>query len=188
VHPAQQEQLLAADSGALGTLKKAGTMLKGTLKGFGLNTLKRLTGGTVKKSTTVSDAELAKIKGKIVDEWKRLRGLDKDGARRQYMEIIQSWDGYGSNLFEVEQTTNKAWPKELWLAISLNGVGIYVRGERKRLGFYKYETVLSFGAPVANKYKIMVDNVGSMLFDTTMVLEIAKLMKEYIKEIVTRRR
>ena len=59
---------------------------------------------------------------------------------------------------------------------------------RKRLAFYKYETVLSFGAPVANKYKIMVDNVGSMLFETNMVLEIAKLMKEYIKEIVTRRR
>jgi myosin X len=75
---------------------------------------------------------------------------------------------------------------------------------RKRLAFYRYETVLSFGAPVANKYKIMVDNVGSMLFETNMVslvrvscfslltatqvLEIAKLMKEYIKEIVTRRR
>ncbi len=59
------------------------------------------------------------------------------------------------------------------------------------------------------QYKIMVDNVGSILFETTMVrvlsillqcvvdvlfffsfqvLEIAKLMKEYIKEIVTRRR
>jgi hypothetical protein len=34
----------------------------------------------------------------------------------------------------------------------------------------------------------MVDNVGSMLFETSMVLEIAKLMKEYIKEIVTRRK
>ena len=114
--------------------------------------------------------------------------MGKDDSRRAYMDIIQGWEGYGANLFEVEQTSNKAWPKELWLAISLHGVGIYVRGERKRLGFYKYETVLSFGAPVANKYKIMVDNVGSMLFDTTMVLEIAKLMKEYIKEIVTRRR
>ncbi len=37
------------------------------------------------------------------------------------------------------------------------------------MAFYRYETVLSFGAPVANKYKIMVDNVGSMLFDTNMV-------------------
>ena len=76
VHPAQQEQLLASDgSGAMGTLKKAGTMLKGTLKGFGKNTLKRLTGGTIKKSLTVSDAELAKIKDKIVAEWKKLKGL-----------------------------------------------------------------------------------------------------------------
>ena len=37
------------------------------------------------------------------------------------------------------------------------------------LAFYPYQTVLSFGAPVANRYKIMVDNVGSMLFETNMV-------------------
>ena len=47
--------------------------------------------------------------------------------------------------------------------------------------------MLSFGAPVANKYKIVIDCVGSMLFETNMVLEIAKLMKEYIKTIVSRR-
>lgn len=76
------------------------------------------------------------------------------------------------------------------------------RFRRERISFFKYETVLSFGAPVANKYKILVDRAGPMLFETNMVklysglclisrfqvLEIAKLMKEYIKEIVTRRR
>ena len=45
------------------------------------------------------------------------------------MDIIQGWEGYGANLFEVEQTSNKAWPKELWLAISLQGVGVFPRGE-----------------------------------------------------------
>jgi len=187
VHPAQAEQLLSESSGALGTLKKAGTLLKGTLRGFGKNTLKKLTGGTIKKETTVSDAELVKIKEKICVEWKKIKGMSKDDARHAYMNIIQSWEGYGANLFDVEQATHKQWPKELWLAISLNGVGIYARGEAKQLAFYKYESVLSFGAPVANKYKIMVDNVGSILFETNMVLEIAKLMKEYIKEIVARR-
>ena len=46
VHPAQQAQLLAADSsgssGALGTLKKAGTLFKGTLRGLGSATLRKL--------------------------------------------------------------------------------------------------------------------------------------------------
>jgi len=193
VHPAQQEQLLPTASGAgpSGTLRKASTVLKGTLRGFGKNTIRVLTGGSIKRSASqasVGDAELAKIKERITAEWKKLKSLDKDGARQQYMEIIQAWEGYGANLFEVEQTSNKMWPNELWLAISLHGVGVFERGKPKRLAFYRYETVLSFGAPVANKYKIMVDNVGSMLFDTNMVLEIAKLMKEYIKEIVTRRR
>lgn len=190
VHPLQQAQLLAepssSGSGIAGTLKKAGTLFKGTLKGLGASTLRRLKGETGIDEQRAKDLE--KAKGKILTAWKSLKKLDKDSSRVKYMQIVQSWDGYGANLFEVEQTSNKAWPKELWLAISLNGVGIFPRGERKRIAFYKYETVLSFGAPVANKYKIMVDNVGSMLFDTNMVLEIAKLMKEYIKEIVTRRR
>ena len=72
VHPAQQPQLLG-DTGALGTLKKAGTLIKGTLRGFGTNTLRRLKGETLQKTGTVNDAELAKIKDKIVAEWKRLK-------------------------------------------------------------------------------------------------------------------
>ena len=55
--------------------------------------------------------------------------MKKDDARNAYMDIIQGWEGYGANLFEVEQTTVKQWPKELWLAISLQGVGIFPRGE-----------------------------------------------------------
>jgi len=55
-----------------GTLKKAKTMLKGTLRGLGNATLRRLKGGTMKKVGVVSDAELVKIKANIVDCWKRL--------------------------------------------------------------------------------------------------------------------
>lgn len=88
----------------------------------------------------------------------------------------------------MTQTGKKEWPKELWLAISLEGVGIFPRNQSQRLAFFKYETILSFGAPQANKYKILVDGgPGAMMFETNMVLEIAKLMKEYIKEIVQRR-
>ena len=168
-------------------------MLKGTLKGLGSSTLRRLKGQkgaqTLQREVeqTVSEAEMAQIKEGIVLEWQKLKGMSKDDARGAFMEIIHTWNGYGANLFPVEQNSKKEWPKKLWLAISLEGVGIFPAGERKCLAFYRYETVLSFGAPVANKYKIMVDGVGSMLFETNMVLEIAKLMKEYIKEIVTRK-
>jgi hypothetical protein len=64
-----------------------------------------------------------------------LQGMGKDDSRRAYMDIIQGWEGYGANLFEVEQTSNKAWPKELWLAISLQGVGIFPRNESVFLCF-----------------------------------------------------
>merc|ERR1712146_746668 len=98
-------------------------------------------------AATVSDEEMAAIKEGIVEEWKQIKGMDKDQARLAFMDIISDWNGYGANLFEVEQTSTKAWPKKLWLAIQLEGVGIFPQGERKCLAFYKYESVLSFGAP-----------------------------------------
>jgi hypothetical protein len=78
VHPAQETQLMSSsEGGALGTLKKAGTLFKGTLRGLGQSTLRKLrgesTGQTLKKGPSYSDAEVAKIKDKITSEWKRLR-------------------------------------------------------------------------------------------------------------------
>jgi len=196
VHPAQQPQLISGNSSSGGTI--VGTLMKKmkskTLRGFGKGTLKKLKGdATLRHGEEVDPALLKKIKEDICKSWKKFKGVTRDDARKQFMEIIHSWNGYGANLFDVEQDAKhlsgpmKDWPKELWLAISLEGVGVFPRGERKCLAFYRYETVLSFGAPLANKYKIMIDGVGSMVFDTSMVLEIAKLMKEYIKTIVTRR-
>ena len=149
---------------------------------------------TVQTSSTFSvavlETELTKIKDDIKKEWMGVKGMQADDARKAFMERIQSWNGYGANLFDVshDMTTGPLAksPKDLWLAISAEGVGLFPRGERKCLAMYSYEAVLSFGAPVANKYKIMIDQVGGMIFETNMVLEIAKLMKEYIKNIVAK--
>ena len=91
VHPAQQPQLLSDTGAAAGgsTLKRAGTMIKGTLKGLGRNTIRRLRGGTIKKSDQVSDAEMKKINDKIVKEWSNMRGMSNDDAREAYMQVIQ---------------------------------------------------------------------------------------------------
>ena len=201
VHPAQQPQLLNLASGSssggtiVGTLKSgAKKMFRGTLRGFSKGTLKKLkaqsSAAAYGEGTSVSEAELTKIKDDIKKEWMELRGMEANDARKAFMEKIQSWNGYGANLFDVshDMTTGplaKA-PKDLWLAISAEGVGLFPRNERKCLAMYSYEAVLSFGAPVANKYKIMIDQVGGMIFETNMVLEIAKLMKEYIKNIVAK--
>ena len=107
-----------------------------------------------------------------------------------YMDIIHSWKGYGSNLIEVKlaQKTRNGWPEKLWLAISHDGIGIYPRYERECLAYYRYESVLGFGADPGrpNQYRIVVDTVGSMLFETNMVLEIATLMKACTAEMARR--
>ena len=173
VHPAQQPQLLNLASGSssggtiMGTLKSgAKKMFRGTLRAFS-------------KGTSVSKAELTKIKDDIKKVWMHHRGMGTNDARKAFMEKIQSWNGYGANLFDVshDMTTGplaKA-PKDLWLAISAEGVGLFPRNERRCLAMYSYEAVLSFGAPFANKYKMMIDQVGGMIFETDMVFALHPL-------------
>merc|ERR1711974_557439 len=113
--------------------------------------------GTMKKAGDVSEAELDTIKTNITKEWQKLVGMSADEAMEAYMQIITAWSGWGCNLFDVVRSSRKEWDKELWLAISLEGVGIYKRNSRDRLEFFPYQSILSFGAPVSNKYKILVD-------------------------------
>ncbi|PFX28678.1 Unconventional myosin-X [Stylophora pistillata] len=137
-----------------------------------------------KKAT---EEELSFIKSSICEQWKKLVGMDQEQAQKQYMEILRSWPGYGSTLFDVE-TKDPGFPPELWLGVSFKGVGFYKRGDVRPQCQFSYENILSFGAPAANKYKIIVDGRDPMLFETSQVIEIAKLMKAYINQIVKLRR
>merc|ERR1719183_1098474 len=136
VHPAQQPQLLNVASGSssggtiVGTLKSgAKKMFRGTLRGFSKGTLKKLkaqsSAAAYGEGASVSEEELAKIKDDIKKEWMELKGMQADDARKAFMEKIQSWNGYGANLFEVshDMTTGplEKSAKELWLAISAEG-------------------------------------------------------------------
>jgi len=137
-----------------------------------------------KKAT---EEELSFIKSSICEQWKKFAGMDQEQAQKQYMEILRSWPGYGSTLFDVE-TKDPGFPPELWLGVSFKGVALYKRGDVRPQCQFSYENILSFGAPAANVYKIVVDGRDPMQFETSQVIEIAKLMKAYINEIVKLRR
>lgn len=103
----------------------------------------------------------------------------------KYMALIKEWPGYGSTLFDVE-CKEGGFPLELWLGVSADAVSVYKRGEGKPLEVFQYEHILSFGAPLANTYKIVVDE-RELLFETSEVVDVAKLMKAYISMIVKKR-
>lgn len=112
----------------------------------------------------------------------------------------------------VRQCGDGAFPAELWLGISRDAVSVYKRGEAWPLEVFPYEQILSFGAPLPNAYKIMVEG-RELLFETQMVgssrqkdfrrkraqikaalfwsrpqvMDVAKLMKAYISMIVKKR-
>ncbi|XP_075396999.1 unconventional myosin-X [Tenrec ecaudatus] len=129
--------------------------------------------------------EVSSTRASILDKWKKLQGLSQEQAMAKYMAVIKEWPGYGSTLFDVE-CKEGGFPQELWLGVSADAVSVYKRGEGRPLEVFQYEHILSFGAPQANTYKIVVDE-RELLFETSEVMDVAKLMKAYISMIVKKR-
>ncbi|XP_006884858.1 PREDICTED: unconventional myosin-X-like [Elephantulus edwardii] len=129
--------------------------------------------------------EVCSARASIVDKWKKLQGLSQEQAMVKYMALMKEWPGYGSTLFDVE-CKDGGFPQELWLGVSAVAVSVYKRGEGWPLEVFQYEHMLSFGPPLANTYKIVVDE-RELLFETSEVVDVAKLMKAYISMIVKKR-
>lgn len=168
------------------TERKRSSFLEGTLR-------RSFRSGSVSKQKVEEEQmldmwlkeEVLSTKANITDKWKKLQGLNPEQCMTKYMALIKEWPGYGSTLFEVE-CKEGGFPQELWLGISVEAVSVYKRGEGRPLEVFHYEHILSFGAPLANTYKIVVDE-RELLFETSAVVDIAKLMKAYISMIVKKR-
>ncbi|KAJ8025311.1 Unconventional myosin-X [Holothuria leucospilota] len=164
-------------------------VITGTLRGLGEKTLKRLQKSA--SDDTILDSvfadEISAMTSDIVDKWKQLRGMQIEDAQQTYMNVIKKWEHYGTRLFDVESKNSK-YPSKLWLAVGAKMVAIHQRGEAQALEEIPYEKILSFGAPIPNEYKIVMEGMKEELtFETNEVIEIAKLMKAYINEIVHKR-
>ncbi|MEE6465320.1 hypothetical protein FKM82_006522 [Ascaphus truei] len=129
--------------------------------------------------------EVLSARTNIIDKWKKLQGMNQEQSMTKYMALIKEWPGYGSTLFDVE-CKEGGFPQELWLGVSAEAVSVYKRGEGRPLEVFPYEHILSFGAPLAHTYKIVVDE-RELIFETSAVVDIAKLMKAYISMIVKKR-
>uniref|UniRef100_A0A7N6AEC9 Myosin X n=1 Tax=Anabas testudineus TaxID=64144 RepID=A0A7N6AEC9_ANATE len=129
--------------------------------------------------------EEAAVRTSVMDKWKKLQGMNQEQAMVKYMTLVKEWQGYGSTLFNVE-CRDGTFPSELWLGVSREAISVYKRGELWPLEVFPYEQILSFGAPLPNAYKIAVEG-RELVFETYMVMDIAKLMKAYISMIVKKR-
>ncbi|KAG9355880.1 hypothetical protein JZ751_000724 [Albula glossodonta] len=129
--------------------------------------------------------EIAAARASLLDKWKRLQSMNQEQAMVKYMALVKEWPGYGSTLFNAE-CKDGTFPQELWLGVSAEAVSLYKRGEPRPLEVFPYEHILSFGAPLPNAYKIAVEG-RELLFETSLVVDIAKLMKAYISMIVKKR-
>lgn len=166
--------------------RKRSSFLEGTLR-------RSFRGGSINKQKLVEEQmldvwvkeEITAAKTNIIDKWKKLQSMTQAQAMVKYMALVKEWPGYGSTLFNVE-CKEGGFPKDLWLGVSGAAISIYKRGEPRPLEIFQYEHILSFGTPLSNTYKIVVDD-RELLFETIQVVDIAKLMKAYISMIVKKR-
>uniref|UniRef100_A0A7M5WVU4 FERM domain-containing protein n=3 Tax=Clytia hemisphaerica TaxID=252671 RepID=A0A7M5WVU4_9CNID len=129
------------------------------------------------------EEELSAIKSNVMTKWREIEGTLPDDAQMEYMSIVKNWHGFGSTMFNVT-SKDPTMPKDLQLGVSFNNVALYRREETRPLATYNYEDILSFGAPQPSTYRIVVQGKNPVTFETEKVVEIAKLMKAYINEIV----
>uniref|UniRef100_A0A8C5GV94 Myosin X n=1 Tax=Gouania willdenowi TaxID=441366 RepID=A0A8C5GV94_GOUWI len=166
--------------------RKRSSFLEGTLRrSFRSNSLSRQKLEEENSFEAWMREEMAAVRTSVLDKWKKLQGMNQEQAMVKYMALVKEWKGYGSTLFNVE-CCDGAFPSELWLGVSREAISVYKRGEPWPLEVFPYELILSFGAPLANAYKIAVEG-RELLFETQMVMDIAKLMKAYISMIVKKR-
>ncbi|XP_058876562.1 unconventional myosin-X-like [Acipenser ruthenus] len=166
--------------------RKRSSFLEGTLR-------RSFRGGSVNKQKLVEEQmldawvkeEITAAKTNVIDKWKKLQSMTQEQAMVKYMALVKEWPGYASTLFDVE-CKEGGFPKDLWLGVSGAAISVYKRGEPRPLEIFKYEHILSFGTPLSNTYKIVVDD-RELLFETIQVVDIAKLMKAYISMIVKKR-
>ncbi|XP_072139827.1 unconventional myosin-X [Mobula birostris] len=166
--------------------KKRSSFLEGTLRrSFRGGSISRMKSEDEQMMDMWVKEEISSVRTNIIDKWRKMHGISQEQAMFKYMALIKEWPGYGSTLFDVE-CKEGGFPQELWLGVSAESVSVYKRGEARPLETFPYESIRSFGAPNPTTYKFVVEE-RELLFDTTEVVDLAKLMKAYISMIVKKR-
>ncbi|XP_070564817.1 unconventional myosin-X-like [Ptychodera flava] len=172
------------------TQEKRENIIVGTLRGLGRGTLRKLQKASSDDSLLLDEVfkeDLSATTTSVIEKWKSVMGLTAEEAQEKYMNVIRRWPGYGSTIFDVEGKEG-LFLGELWIGVSGRTIAFFRRGDTKPIDEFSYEKIMSFGAPLANEYKIVVEGHKTpFIFETSQVFEIAKLMKAYINEIVRKR-
>jgi len=179
--PSQIKRKNSTSSG--GTLRGLGTLGKGTIR-----KLKDFYLEEKEEDEKELAEEEAKAKDTITDLWKNKSGLSKGAAQQELLKITTRWLAFGYGIFEVLLSDNRFREMELWLAVGHNDIAIYQRRKSLPLEVYTYDSVISFGAPQVNTFKVSIEGQAPLEMQTPEFLDIARLMKTYISIMVRRKR
>ncbi|XP_076810963.1 unconventional myosin-X-like isoform X2 [Clavelina lepadiformis] len=166
--------------------KRSGSSLFNTFRKRGTKKIKEEVEGDEMKRTLFLQ-ELEDIISNVAHRWRKLQGLQPEEAVFEYVKLAQSWSGYGSYLFEVENRESQFGEHALTLAISAAGVTVYKRGHTTASEQFSYQSILSFGATSANVFRLQTETRGDISFIAEQVNEIVKLMRAYVQALFKRK-
>ncbi|XP_030321901.1 pleckstrin homology domain-containing family H member 3 isoform X3 [Calypte anna] len=124
----------------------------------------------------------------ILEKWKLLQGMGRPEAMAAYLALVREWPGFGSTLFDVDLRMSPVGdsPQRLWLGIGAKAVSLYKPGEPEPLDSFGYSCISSFGASDSSTFRLSVED-RDLLFETSQVDEIARLLHTYLASAGVRR-
>ncbi|XP_039255307.2 unconventional myosin-X-like [Styela clava] len=169
------------------TRKKSSTLLN-SLKKRTVKRIKEEGGRDAEMNETLFKEELQDVKANIADRWYKLKGMPRETAVVEYVQLARTWPGFGSALFTVSNNEAAFGESSLTIGVASDGISVYKRGFPNILDHFTYSGMLSFGALSANQFLVQIEGRGEIMFITEQVLEIIKLMNSFRKAMVRRKR
>nr|XP_039263325.1 unconventional myosin-VIIa-like [Styela clava] len=117
----------------------------------------------------------------IMNQFKKHSGMSKNDARISFLKIVSRWPTFGSSFFEVKQTTGRAYPENLLIAINNKGVSLIDKISKNILRTFPFSDIKNRGNE-NGCFSITVEHeVGeeNFLFETNMGDAISDLLSSY---------
>lgn len=118
------------------------------------------------------------------EQWHKNGSMDKSQARDSFLKLYNVWRPSRGTIYTITNCSIADTPRKMWLCVDYNGLSLYGVQSKEPLESYRYQEIMSYGAPVPQVYKLVISGVGDVTFETSQVYYIAQLMTQYISVLL----
>ncbi|BFZ12100.1 hypothetical protein BsWGS_15138 [Bradybaena similaris] len=124
----------------------------------------------------------------IATTHKTVLDMSPQQAIVSFINVLRSWQLFGTTVFAVSQTYTSTIPKTLLLGVGQNGIHLLEMNTFRVLSSYSYSAIVH-SSPAIKSIMIVIGHVAKgikFMFNTNQASQIAQLIKDYMEELHTR--